>query len=221
MKIKLNQVQINYEVSGQGQPLILLHGNGENLHLFDTITPALAVNFQVYRLDTRGHGQSDPVSVFHYQDMAADVVAFIQKMQLDRPILYGFSDGGIVGLLIASQFPDLLSRLIVSGANTQPFQLSPFFRALYWLKNQVRPDPKLDLMFNEPHITENELKKITVPTLVLAGQHDLIPQRETEKVAQAIIHSQLKIIPQANHSNYVARGLTLIPLINDFSYPKQ
>ena len=56
------------------------------------------------------------MSEFHYSDMAEDVKCFIEALKLEKPVLYGFSDGGIVGLLVVSTYPGLLSRLIVSGA---------------------------------------------------------------------------------------------------------
>ena len=105
MILAVGAVELFYEKQGKGRPLILLHGNGEDHHIFDESVDALAKEWTVYRPDSRGHGQSSPVREFHYQDMAEDIISMIEELQLVRPCLYGFSDGGITGLLIAAQRP--------------------------------------------------------------------------------------------------------------------
>lgn len=111
MKIFVNSIHLYYEKFGEGSPLILLHGNGESHQIFDRAIPILSRYFTVYALDTRGHGESDMVREFHYSDMAEDVKCFIEALALQKPILYGFSDCGIVGLMIASKYPDLLESI--------------------------------------------------------------------------------------------------------------
>ena len=133
MILAVGAVELFYEKQGKGRPLILLHGNGEDHHIFDESVDALAKEWTVYRPDSRGHGQSSPVREFHYQDMAEDIISMIEELQLVRPCLYGFSDGGITGLLIAAQRPDLLSGLIISGANLNPKGLKRFPRCLVFL----------------------------------------------------------------------------------------
>lgn len=80
----------------------------------------MQVNYTVYALDSRCHGKSDNPDKISYNLMAGDTIAFIKKLKISKPILYGFSDGGIVGLLIAIKEPDILSNLIISGANITP-----------------------------------------------------------------------------------------------------
>ena len=120
MHIKVNQIDLFYEKTGQGSPIVLLHGNGEDHTIFDVMTKRLAKDYTVYAIDSRGHGKSDRVAELSYSDMAEDAAAFIRELKLEKPALYGFSDGGIMGLLLAIEYPDMLSKLIVSGANIDP-----------------------------------------------------------------------------------------------------
>jgi len=120
MRVEVNGIGIYYEIAGEGPPVILLHGNGEDCRIFDRLVEELKRTNTVFSIDTRGHGKSDPVDSFHYSDMVEDIVSFIDSLKIERPILYGFSDGGIVGLMLASKYPDLLSGLIASGPNLTP-----------------------------------------------------------------------------------------------------
>ena len=106
-----------------------------------------------------------------------DVIAFISKLNLEKPILLGFSDGAIIGLLIASEYPDILSGLISCGANTHPDQLKKWFLALAKFGYLTTKDRKMKMMYTEPNITNGELAKIMVPTLVVAGTRDILPVR--------------------------------------------
>ncbi|MEG0513956.1 MAG: alpha/beta hydrolase, partial [Clostridia bacterium] len=105
MLCHVNEIKLYYEVSGIGTPLLLLHGNGENHKIFDKAIPLLSEHFTVYAIDSRGHGQSDAVSQYHYDDIAEDVKCFIDKLKLKNPVFYGFSDGGIIGVLLAAKYP--------------------------------------------------------------------------------------------------------------------
>ena len=120
MYIQLNGQILYYEKYGEGQPFLLVHGNGETHEIFDVLIPELAEHYTVYAIDSRGHGLSASPKELHYMDMADDMAAFIDALELKAPLFYGFSDGGIVGLLLASKYPDKLSKLMISGANLTP-----------------------------------------------------------------------------------------------------
>jgi len=98
MVLKIKDIELYYEQYGMGRPLILLHGNGEHHTIFQEAIAILAHHFTIYALDSRGHGNSSKVKTLHYEDMADDVYQFIDTLQLEKPILYGFSDGGIIAL---------------------------------------------------------------------------------------------------------------------------
>lgn len=216
MFIQLNGQILYYEKSGEGPPIILVHGNGETHEIFDVLIPELAKHHTVYALDSRGHGQSATPKNFHYEDMADDVVEFIHALSIQKPSFYGFSDGGIIGLLLASKYPDKLSSLIVSGANLKPKDLKKRFLRKMKRLYRKRKNPLLLLMLTEPDIEIERLHFISVPTLVLAGQKDIVKKSATQRIAKHIPHATLRILEGENHGSYVEHSPKLYPLIQDF-----
>lgn len=216
MYIQLNGQVIYYEKTGEGSPIILAHGNGETHKIFDILIPELSRKHTVYALDTRGHGESAAAEEYHYSDMAEDIAAFVHALDLKKPAFYGFSDGGITGLIAAGRYPSLFSSLAVSGANLTPrglkFSVRMHFRKLYMKKR----DKITGLMLKEPHITKYELSRITVPTLVLAGKKDIVKKKETKKIAKYIPKATLHILPGEDHGSYVIHSPKLFPLLADF-----
>ena len=95
---EVNGIRLFYETVGEGRPLVMLHGNGEDHTIFAEAAELLGERFACYLLDSRGHGQSTPVSELHYADMAEDLVAFLDELDLRDVTVYGFSDGGIITL---------------------------------------------------------------------------------------------------------------------------
>lgn len=215
MMCHVNNINLYYEVSGTGAPLIMLHGNGETHKVFDEAIPLLAEHFTVYAIDSRGHGQSDVALEYHYSDFAEDIKFFIDDLKLERPILYGFSDGGIVGLLIAAKYPQLLSQLIISGANTAPHGIRPGWRRLFQCVNVIAKDPKMTMMLTEPNITAEMLRRIVIPTTVLAGSHDMIKRSHTEHIADSIPNSKLSILRGEGHGTYILHSPKIVNLILD------
>lgn len=216
MYIQLNGQIIYYEKSGEGSPVILVHGNKETHKIFDVLIPELSKEHTVYALDSRGHGLSASVNTFHYTDMAEDIIAFIQGLDLVKPAFFGFSDGGIIGLIAASKHPSLFSSLVISGANLSPRGLKFFTRASIRFLYLKKRDPLFALMLKEPHIKKSDLGKITIPTLVLAGSKDIVKKRETKRIASSIPDAILKILPQETHSSYVVHSPKLFPLLDEF-----
>ena len=186
--IVCNSVPIFYRRLGAdgNRPLILLHGNGEDGGIFGAAAQRFAQSgFTVYVPDARGHGKSGKAPL-SYTEMAGDMRAFIENLRLEKPLLYGFSDGGIIGLMLAYKTPGLLSKLAVSGVNLSPGALKFSFR--FWTRaaHFFTRSPLLRLMLKEPHITSSDLARIAEPALVLAGERDIVPKKHTESVAAAI-----------------------------------
>ena len=216
MTIHVNNIDIFYEKAGQGPPLLLLHGNGETHKIFRGAVRRLAEKFTVYAIDSRGHGRSGRVKELHYADMAEDIAEFIEALGLEHPMLYGFSDGGIIGLQLAIVRPGLLSRMAISGASLNPHSTSDawlrFFRAMYMLTRGA----KWKLMLDEPDFTQEQLARVDTPTLVLAGEKDMIIEAHTRVIAGAIPDVRLRILPGENHMSYVLDGAKLCGSIMPF-----
>lgn len=213
MKCRVNNIDVFYEKSGIGQPLILLHGNGENHGIFDKAIPLLGAHFTVYALDSRGHGESEAVSEYHYTDLAEDVKCFIEELGLERPILYGFSDGGIIGLLLAAKYPRLLSQMVISGANTVPEGIRTLWLKLFQGINALVKEPKMDMMLKEPNITTDMLQSIVIPTTVLAGGRDMVKRSHTEYIVAQIPGSKLRILQGEGHGSYIVHSTKIAKLI--------
>lgn len=213
--ISVNGILLHYEVRGEGAPLVLLHGNGESLRIFDEVAAALSSRYTVYAVDSRGHGKSERAKPLHYTDMRDDVIALIRQLGLDKPALYGFSDGGIVGLMTAIAEPNLLGKLIVSGANLSPAGMNDTFnRVVRWVC-RLGGGAKWRLMRDEPNVPQEELRKITVPTVVLAGENDLVKSEHTALIASNIEGCTLSVLNGEGHSSYVLDGKKLLKILED------
>lgn len=213
MRILANGIDVYYEVRGQGPAMVMVHGNSEDHRFFDSCASVLEKHFTLYLPDSRGHGQSSPVEEFHYNDMAEDVACFIGALSLDKPILVGFSDGGIIGLTLAFTHPGILSRLVVCGANTRPETLGGFFGFRCRHSRKLRKDPKVIMMLEEPHITAEQLGSISVPTLVLAGGKDCIDPKDTDFIAASIPGSKKIIVKGEGHGTYIKGSTKLADII--------
>lgn len=208
--------KIHYEKYGNVKPLILLHGNKEDHTIFNKLICSLKNTFTIYALDSRGHGKSDCTDEFHYTDMADDVLRFIDELKLDRPCFYGFSDGGIIGLLCCIKRPDVFEKMIISGANITVNGLKPLIRFGSAISYFFTRDKRTKMMLSEPNITVSELKKIKCPTLVLAGEFDIICEKETRLIADSIPNSTLKIIKGKSHGDYVVNSDFLKNIIIEY-----
>lgn len=216
MIINVNNININYEVYGEGRPIILLHGNSESHKVFDKLIDRLKRDYKVYAIDSRCHGKSENVKSISYELMAQDVISFIKKLDIEKPVLYGFSDGGIVGLLIAIAEPDILSKLIISGANIHPSGLGNMNLFLYKIGYLFSRNKLVKMMISEPDITTQQLNSIKIPTYVLAGERDIIKPAHTKLIADNIPNSTLEIIPNENHGSYIVHSDKIYHIISKF-----
>ena len=216
MIAKVNGIDLFYEKTGQGPPLVLVHGNGEDHTVFTEALTLLEDRFTCYNIDSRGHGQSSQVPELHYEDMARDVIGLLEDQNLTDVTFYGFSDGGIVGLLAAAECPRI-KTLIVSGANTTPKGVKLFLRLLIRWEYFRKKDPKLALMLREPNISPEQLGRITARTLVLAGSKDVIPEPETRYIASKIPGAELRILPGEGHGSYIVHQTKIGQIIRDFT----
>ena len=216
MNINVNGVNLYYEVYGEGKPIILLHGNSETHEIFDKLIDKLKGNYKVYAIDSRCHGKSEDTLVITYKLMRDDIIEFIEKLEINKPILYGFSDGGIVGLLIAIEEPNLLSKLIVSGANINPKGVKDYIYVLAKIYCIFKKDKLIKMMLKEPDIKLEELNKIKTPTIVLAGRKDLIKQKHTKLIADNIPNCILEIIEKENHGSYIVHSEKIYEIIKKY-----
>jgi len=203
-----------YIENGQGDPLILLHGNGENCEYFSNQIDAFARWFHIYAIDTRGHGKTPRGDKpFTIRQFADDLLCFMDDHKIDKANLLGFSDGGNIAMIFAIQHPDRVDRLILNGANlnaggvrrsTQlPIEIGYRIAKIFSGKSDsARLNAEmLGLMVNDPNIRPEELEKIPAKTLVIAGTKDMILESHTRLIAKCIPDSQLVFI---NGGHFIA-----------------
>jgi pimeloyl-ACP methyl ester carboxylesterase len=104
------------EWSTEGVPLVLLHGLGNEAHLWDDFVPSVAPHYRVIALDQRGHGDSDwdPEARYDAESMADDLEAVLDALEIDRFVLVGFSMGGRVSMTFAGRHPERLAGLVIA-----------------------------------------------------------------------------------------------------------
>jgi len=219
------------EVYGQGKPLLFIHGNGGSINNFTKQIPYFVQNYKVIIADSRAQGKSsDPKDSISYEMMADDYAALLDAMKIDSAYVVGWSDGGINGLLMAIRHPEKVKKLAVTGANLRPDttavpqaiwdMVMPAYAGL-----KAKPDKNemekgayklFRLLVENPHIPLKDLQKITCPTLVIGGDHDVIKEEHTMEIYKNIPNAYLWILPNAGHSTPIVYTTEFNSKIDDF-----
>jgi len=219
-----------YEVYGKGEPMLIIHGNGGSINNFLYQIPYFAKNYQVIIADSRAQGKSvDPTDSLSYEMMTDDLNGLLDKLHMKQCYVIGWSDGGINGLLMAIRHPDKVKKLAITGANLWPdtTAVDPF--VYKWAmdendklkKEKMTPKVKnqlklAHLLSYEPHISIAQLNKITCPTLVIGGDHDVILPKHTMLIAESIPNSYLWLIPNSGHSTPIMKKDIFNQTVGDF-----
>ena len=203
-----------YETYGQGEPLLIIHGNGGSINNFLYQIPFFSQHYKVILADSRAQGKSvDGGDSLSYEMMTDDLNALLDSLHLDSCYVIGWSDGGINGLLLSIRHPEKVKKLAVTGANLWPDTTAIDSFAYHWamgynnsLKNKPQtPETKKQLklahlLSYEPHISLQQLKTISCPALIIGGDHDVIRPQHTMLIAQTIPKGYLWILPNSGHS---------------------
>lgn len=209
--IRLKDAELYYEIYGDGEPLVLLHGNGGSIKEFYKQIPELSRRFKVIAVDTRSQGKSKDFTKrdLNYKIFAEDLKGLMNHLNLSKTHILGWSDGGNTGLEFALKYPENVEKLIIVGANAFPqgvdAELLKNFKTkvkFMELSGQTEHDAEkrlLNLMLNEPNISKKSLNTIKNPVLVIAGENDVIKKSHTEMLANEIPNAKLKIYPKASH----------------------
>ena len=200
-------IQLNYIEQGLGQPLILLHGNGESCDYFEHQITFFEKDYHVIAIDTRGHGKSPRgEKPFTIKQFAEDLHDFMDEKGIAKANLLGFSDGGNIALTFALKYPERIDKMIVDGANLFPSGVKPLYQwpievgyriAKLFSKKSEQAKQNADmlgLMVNEPHIDPLALARLTMPVLVVAGTKDMIKESHTKLIYKSLPNAQLSIL---------------------------
>lgn len=201
------ETALHYREKGNGEPLILLHGNGQDGSYFEHQIEYFSGRYRVIAPDTRGHGQSPRgTEPFTIRQFARDLYDFMAELAVSSAVILGFSDGANTAMKFAMAYPDKVKALILNGGNLNPQGVKrtvqlPIEMGYKMAKRfaSKSPDAKknaetLGLMVNEPNIEPGELAGITAPTLVICGKKDIIRESHTKEIAENIPNAALAII---------------------------
>lgn len=198
----VNNMKMYYQISGSGDPLIVLHGAYMNIPSMGEIIPKLAKTHKVYALEFQGHGRTNDIDrPITYQNLADDVAAFMNQAGLNKADVFGYSMGAEAGLQLAIRHPEKVNRLIAASAAYDLEGWQPEFQAaipqmtVEMIVNmpfaedyrKLAPDPdgfpalaeKLIALEKEPMAWEDDLKKIKAPVLIIAGDADVATLEHT------------------------------------------
>ncbi len=212
-----------YEVTGQGDPLVLLHGGMCTIETFDGLASELASHHRVYRPERRGHGRTPDVEgPITFSVMAGDTIAFIDAAGIGRADVVGWSDGAAVAMRVALRRPDLVRRLVLigqpvnsDGAHPQATEmvtqlgvgiLPPFLRELYAAVSPDGPE-HFDVVFerlssqwiDDHEVDVDDLRTIQAPTLVVIGEQDIPTDEHAAAMRDALPDGRLEILPGKDH----------------------
>lgn len=233
----INGIQLAYSITGQGSPLVVLHGGPANSDYLANQVQLLAKHYKVISVDTRGHGRSSQGDQpLGYDLFANDVAALMAKLGVAKADFLGWSDGGITALDLAMRYPENVGRVVAFGANvdtTGAFpdaDKKPAFGEMLKRAPQeyarLSPTPKgfdnlnaqLTRMYStQPDWTPAQLRTIKAPVLVLDGDHDeAVRPEHTRYMAKAIPNASLAFIPGTSHFAFLQAPQAFNTLVTDF-----
>jgi pimeloyl-ACP methyl ester carboxylesterase len=220
----VNGLHMYYEIHGKGRPILLLHGGIADNSLWSKTITALAKEHQVIAPEQMGHGHTAdlPSREFSYAQMAEDTAVLLDQLGLASVDVVGWSDGGIIGYLLAINHPQRVRKLVTSGSNVdqegvsspktgpvKPDQFPKMFQEEY---DKVSPDgPQHFVAFinrvvamwrRYPYVERAKLASIGCPTLIIVGDHDFFSVEAAEHIAKAIQSAQLMVVPGAGHGTF-------------------
>ena len=200
-------IALHYEEKGAGEPLILLHGNGEDGSYFKGQIERFSEHYRVIAPDTRGHGRSPRGSApFTIRQFAEDLAGFMDGLGISRAIILGFSDGANIAMRFALDYPERVRALVLNGGNLDPSGIKRRVQIPIELGDRLTKifagrsaEAKghmelLGLMVNESNIRPKELGAIKAPALVIAGTRDMVKDSHTRLIAGSIPEAKLSII---------------------------
>lgn len=221
--IEVNGQRLLYVTRGpeNGKPVVLLHGNGGSHKSMRTQAMQLAkAGYRVYSPDSRGQGANPVLKEYHYADMAEDTYQFIRKLKLDKPAICGWSDGGIIALMLEMEHPGTSGPMVVCGANLYPDCGPGFEEFKAWILSEGTPLALM--MLEEPQIDPAELSSVKCPVLVCGGSEDLISVEHTTLIADSIPGSQLAVFEGETHGSYIKKspklGLRMLKFLQENDY---
>lgn len=232
----INGIRLYCEQYGVGEPLVLLHGNGGNIGAFDKNIAFFSKKFRVIAIDSRAQGKSvDTGDSLSFEMMADDVAALLDTLQIPSAYVVGWSDGGIVALVLAMKHPGKVKKLAATGANifvdSTAFTKESYndmMRGYNENKDSVFPtqqrrnDWKVFLLdVFQPNYSFSDLHAVRCPSLIIAGDNDVISLQHTIDIYRHIPDAHLWIVPNSGHATLQEHAGEFNRVVSDFFLNKQ
>jgi pimeloyl-ACP methyl ester carboxylesterase len=208
----INGIKIYYEIYGKGEPLLLLHGNQQAIGVFKDQIKEFSKYYKVIAVDTRGQGKStSDDKTYTYDLFADDMNQLLTQLKLDSVNIVGWSDGGNTALIMAMKYPSKVRKIVTMGACVfidKTVVDKKVFRQVNSVIEKLNKDATpvnfntirlYNLLITEPKHTYEDLKTISCPVLLMAGQKDIIKEEHTKGIAANIAQSKLLIVAKATH----------------------
>ncbi|MCA1825827.1 MAG: alpha/beta hydrolase [Myxococcales bacterium] len=227
-------LQLYYEIHGEGEPLVLIHGGGSTIESnWSRMIPLLARSRRVIAIEEQGHGHTPAIDrPFTFDNTADDVAALLDYLHVGRADLFGFSNGGQIALRVAKRHPKQVRKLVIASAPFQREGMAPGFweglehatleqmpAALKEADREINPDPKhLRALFEHDRgrmlafrgWPEADLRSIAAPALVVVGDQDVVTVEHALRMRNALPHARLAVLP-GNHGSYLGEAASSGP----------
>lgn len=233
--VDCGDVEIEYGIYGlsDGDPLLLLPPNGGDMHCFDgSILPEMSKHFKVITVSPRGTGKSGWVDgTMNFETMAEDLVKLLDHLKIEKTRIFGFSDGGNLGIVFTLAHQERVESLAVMGSNINTWGTNTFdqIQITYqyiilcieaWIfgddETKIRRDIK-GMMVGQPDLTFEDISAIKVPVLNIYGEHDMIQRWHSKKITKSIEGAQELMIIGGGHSSCFDYTETIInPALLEF-----
>lgn len=220
--IELDDTKIYYEEYGAGSPVLLLHGGMGSISNFSKLIPGLSEHFKIIAIDSPSHGRSYSIDSLSYDILAEYVVKAVDKLQLDKLDIVGYSDGAIVGMLVADKIPERINRIVFGAGALSPHaskpeglkmlqdfspEILPDAYAASYKRKSPNPDhweefvyDSKDMWLQDIWIPKEILPGMKSKVLVLFGDRDpFIPLSHTLDIYNDLPNSELCILPDTGH----------------------
>jgi pimeloyl-ACP methyl ester carboxylesterase len=223
----VNGHRLYYERFGSGRPLVMLHGGGNSIHgSFAKQLEEFAKTHEIIAPEQVGQGHTpDVAGPLTYGGMADDTAALLEQLKVRDADVVGWSDGGNIALILAVRHPDLVRRIVVSGANFAPSglpgkDLAEMRAQQQGLLRSKPHDAKLAQMWMTGPTTKELspalLARIQKPVIVMAGDHDAILLDHTLVLYHALPQGRLCILPGTGHGTFIQRPEWVNPIVLSF-----
>ncbi len=224
--LKVNGTDIYYEMYGQGEPLVLLHGGGSDIHVsFGRGIPALAKHYRVIAFDEQGHGKSPASSrAFGFENTARDIAEALKQLHIEKAKFIGFSNGATTGMYIAILYPDLMSKMVLgSGLYSRKGAPAQFWEAMNkatlasmpkelqdaYVKTSPRPQDLIKMfeydskrMQKFKDIPEKSIRSVKIPVLIMQTDQDVATLEHGVHVTRLLSQGRFAVLP-GPHDNFI------------------